>query len=349
MENPAPGSAVAAAVVLEAEKPGRLAGDYAPIGICLVLWAAVTPILKYLQDHGCDKYNAVFFRTTATALALTCWVLRYHRAQAREALRYPARYLLLGLGYLLGILAFVAGTFLTSATLAILITRAVPLFAILFSVVCFADERRLVRRPGFVVGFLVASIGLFALCLARDGGTTQWTLGQGAGLLLLCALLWALYSLGVKAWLPKVEPTVASMMIFWVASLGTLPALLFWGNRAWILSAEPVPVLVLLISGPVIMGIGESLYFVSVKRVGLASSTSATLLVPLLTAVMAWPALGERPTAALAGFGLLMLAGLALIVRTRAQHVKLSQEAPLEPLAGRQGAAAISMGRIEDA
>lgn len=348
MSTPTAGSATLPLRSVASEKPGRLAGDFVPIGICLVLWAMVTPILKYVQDHGCDKYNAVYIRTTATALALTCWVLRYHRAEAREALRFPLRYLLLGMGYLLGILAFVAGTFLTSATLAILITRAVPLFSILFSVVFFADERRLIRRPGFVLGFLVASVGLLALCLARDGGQTSWSFGKGAGLLLLCAFIWAWYSMGVKAWLPKVQPAVASMMIFWIASLGTLPALLLWGNSRWIYTAEPMPVAVLLITGPLMMGLGESLYFVSVRRVGLASSTSATLLVPLLTALMAWPTLGETPTPELIGFGLLMLAGLALIVRTRAQHVKITREETLEPLAGRQGAAAVSMGRVDD-
>ncbi|MBI3830472.1 MAG: DMT family transporter [Planctomycetes bacterium] len=325
----------------------HLASDYFPIAMCLFLWAMVTPVLKYVQEHRCDEYNAVFYRTTFTALALTFWVFRYHRAQLREVLRFPVRLILLGLFYLVGVLAFVAGTFLTSATLAILITRAVPLFAIVFSVFCFVDERRLVRRPGFVIGFLLATLGLSGLCLTKDSGQVEWSFGQGAGLLLLCAFLWALYSLGVKAWLAKVQPTVASMIIFWVASLGSLPALLIWGDSRWILNAEPMPIAVLVITGPLIMGLGESLYFVSVRRIGLASSTSATLLVPLITAVMAWPTLGERPTVALAGFGALMLAGLALIVRTRSGHVKLEKGGVPEPLVGRQGTAAAVMGRIE--
>jgi drug/metabolite transporter (DMT)-like permease len=227
----------------------------------------------------------------------------------------------MGLLFITGLLAFTAGTLQATATLAMLVTRAIPLVAIGLSAFFFLDERRLIRRGDFLVGFGVSLAGLAGLCVLREGGgdaavRTTWL---GVALLLFCALIWGCYSPLAKAWLVGQRPFVVSAVVFWCASLLAFPAMLKWGNPEWIRQAPAAPVVVMFLSGPVLMGFGEGLYYVSVKRIGLAPAAAASLLVPFFTALYAWPVLGETPTWTLFGFGVVLLAGLGLIIRARAR------------------------------
>jgi drug/metabolite transporter (DMT)-like permease len=320
--------------------------DYLPIAISVVVWAFGTPVFKLLQQHGCDEYSLVFYRTLSSALALTAWSAWAYPRELLETIRSPRPFLILGTLFATGLIIFIAGTYRASATLSILITRAIPLLTITFSAILFVDERRLIRRPAFLLGFLVALAGLVGLCLSKEDGRIAWEFSLGVGLLLLCALVWAVYSVGIKAWLGGKQPIVASLWVFWVASVLSLPMMLFFGHPQWILEAPPGWVTVLLVSGPAIMGLGESLYYVSIRRIGLGPSTSATLSVPMITAFVAWPVLGERPTAGLICFGFMLLAGLGLIIHARSRFVQLPADGVPEPVAGRQGTAAVSVGMV---
>ena len=320
------------------------ASDYLPAAFCVLLWGLGTPLFKYLQAQGCDPFTMAFYRTFSSAAALTLWVCYGQRRELAEALRKPGRYLALGGLFVSGLLCFIAGTYENSATLSILLTRATPLFTLLLSVLLFADERRLARRGGFILGFLLALAGVAGLSLARDTAAGAWQLTGGAGLLLFSAFIWGAYSVGVKTWLSGRPPFVASLLVFWAAVFFSFPAMLRWGDPGWILRGTGVAVAILFVSGPILMGFTEGLYYLSIRRIGLTSSTAFSLLVPLLTALYAWPLLDERPTLALAGFGLLLLGGLGLIVRARARLLAIPEDGVPEPLAGRQGAAAPAMG-----
>jgi drug/metabolite transporter (DMT)-like permease len=291
--------------------------DYVPIALAVLLWAWGTPVYKYLQNEGCDVWTMTFYRTLSAALTLSVWTAWRRRKELRVALAEPGRYLLLGLLHVLGLFAAIAGTFDTTATLSTLITRTTILLTLLFSAFLFVDERRLMARPRFLAGLAASTVGLAGLCVSR-GETGGWQFTAGAGLLLLCALAWATYSVAVKGFLAGRDATVATLWVFSVATLVSLPAMLLWGQPRWIVAAPWPAVLVALISGPLLMSLGESLYSISFRRAGLAPTTVGTLLVPFLTQVVSWPLLGEQPSAALAGFGVLLLAGLGLILHARA-------------------------------
>lgn len=323
----------------------RILSDYLPIIIAVLMWMWGTPVYKYLQREGCDPYTMAFCRTLGAAVVLLVWCLRTKREAVMQEFRRSAHYFALAALFIGGLVASTAGTYKTSATFGILMTRATPLLSILFSACIFRDERKLARRPDFILGFAVACAGLVGLSLSKSNGSLAFGIDLGVLLLLACAVQWAIYGLGVKAWMGRSEPFVASMIVFAYSALLALPVMLWLGRPAWLFEAEALPLLVMFASGPLIMGLGEGLFYVSVRRIGLGPSSSFTLLVPLLTALCAWPLLGEVPTSSMAGFGMLLLAGLAVTVRARTQHLKPGAS-QVEPIAGRQGAAAPTMGEV---
>ncbi|MCK6470364.1 MAG: DMT family transporter [Planctomycetes bacterium] len=325
--------------------PRHLLSDYAPILICLVLWGLAPPVVKFLQHEGCDAYSLVFYRTFCTVLATGAWAWRAERPALFAALRRPWKFVVLGLLFVGGLICMMEGIYRTNATLSILMTRAIPLFTIVGSAVFYLDERRLARRRDFMAGFVAAMAGLLGLLAGRMDPNAALGLDAGTLLLLLCVVLWAVYSVLVKGWLAGQHPFISSLLIFAVSAAVSLPLMFRFGDPGWVLRARPLALLLLVLSGPAMMGLAEGLYYVSIRRIGLAPSTASSLAVPFLTALIAWPWLGEAPTAAVAGFGLLLIAGLALIVRARSRLLA-ADRGEVEPIAGRAGAALPAAGRL---
>ncbi|HTL51253.1 MAG TPA: DMT family transporter [Planctomycetota bacterium] len=165
----------------------------------------------------------------------------------------------------------------------------------------------------------------------------------GVGLLLLCALMWGSYSAVVKGMVTGARPFTITAITFWLAAAMALPFLLWKGEPGWIIHAGGWPIFILVASGA-LMGLAEGLFYLSVNRLGLAPSTSATLLVPFFTALIAWQFLGEKITWVLIAFGVLLLTGLGVIVLARTRL--LAGQSMAQPLiiAGRAGIAPLTIG-----
>ncbi len=365
----------------------RSTADFLPILFCLVFWAWNTPIYVYLERHGCDAYTMAFYRTLTAAIMVAIWELAVSggRAMQEEFRRQRGWFLLLAFFFIAGMYGSVAGTVLTSATMGVLIGRGTPLVALSLCALLYADERRLIRRIDFLLGFAIAVAGLLGLSLmhpaaaAPPAGTLAASAQHvqaavvdagraltsavthtpaapiaGSGgehyslgilLLLMCALMWGSYSATVKNMVVGARPFTITAITFAMAAGMAFPMMLWQGNPGWVLHAGLWPLLVLLSSG-LLMGVAEGMFYLSVNRLGLAPSTSATLLVPFGTALIAWLFLDEQITVTLVAFGGLLLMGLGIIVRSRSRL--LAGETMQQPIlpAGRAEIAPISVGRV---
>ena len=334
-----------------APKHNHSLADYTPMLLCMLLWGGGPPVYKYLERHGCDAYTMCFFRTFSATLALTLWVGLTDGARLKAAFLKPVRFFLMGFLFIAGLLAFTAGTLHATATLAMLITRAIPLVAIGLGAFFFLDERAMARRLDFLIGLAIALAGLVGLCVFREGppvpGALETTSWLGVALLLLCVLIWGVYSPLTKALLRGQEPFVVTTLVFWTASVLAVPPMLIWGEPNWVREAPALPVVVMLLSGPALMGFSEGLYYLSVKRLGLAPAASASLLVPFFTALYAWPVLGETPTWTVVAYGAVLLAGMALIVRARIRAGALPHDEKPDTAPNPQGAALPVAGHTE--
>ena len=291
--------------------------DYLPILLSMSICAWGPLIYKLYQKEGCDAFTMAFARVLPTSITLCLWTWPKYRRELLAELKHPWRYLILAGVWVGALIACTIGAFKSTATLSMLVTRITPLTTIFASSFLFADERRLIRKSGFLTGVALSFGGLLGLCLSRAGQSGQWRMTEGVEYLILAALLWTVYGLLVKRWTYANPAVVSATLVFTACALAMTPVLFLMGNPYWFSQAQGSSLLILLASGPLIIGIGETLFYMSVVRLGLAPSVTISLIVPFITGLYAWPVLGEQPEMKLAGFGLLLLSGLGLIVWTR--------------------------------
>ena len=75
--------------------------------------------------------------------------------------------------------------------------------------------------------------------------------------------------------------------------------------------------MLLALSGLVGVGLGQALFYRSMPKLGVALSSSLSLLIPLLSGLLSLALLGERFSALQSGGGLLLLSGCYTVIRVR--------------------------------
>jgi len=131
------------------------------------------------------------------------------------------------------------------------------------------------------------------------------------------ALTWALINLLVRSLSPAfnsvvinaIRSTVGSVLIVaWIAATDGLGGLTDMSARAvWLLAISVV----------LAVGVGDTIFFESVKWLGLVRAMTMSMVYPLFAALLAALLLGEAPTLQVSVGGLLTLAGLILTVRAK--------------------------------
>ena len=135
------------------------------------------------------------------------------------------------------------------------------------------------------------------------------------------ALTWSLINLLVRSLSPAfnsvalnaLRSTVGSVLIVaWIAAMDGLSGLTDMSARAvWLLAISVV----------LAVGVGDTIFFESVKWLGLVRAMTMSMVYPLFAALLAALLLGEAPTLQVSVGGLLTLAGLILTVRAKGGEV----------------------------
>ncbi len=135
------------------------------------------------------------------------------------------------------------------------------------------------------------------------------------------ALTWAVISLLVRSLSPAfnsvalnaLRSTVGSVLIVaWIAATDGLGGLTDMSARTvWLLAISVV----------LAVGVGDTVFFESVKWLGLVRAMTVSMIYPLFAALLAAVLLGEAPTMQVSVGGLLTLAGLILTVRAKGDEV----------------------------
>jgi drug/metabolite transporter (DMT)-like permease len=135
------------------------------------------------------------------------------------------------------------------------------------------------------------------------------------------ALTWSLINLLVRSLSPAfnsvalnaLRSTVGSVLIVaWIAAVDGLGGLTDMSARAvWLLAISVV----------LAVGVGDTIFFESVKWLGLVRAMTMSMVYPLFAALLAALLLGEAPTLRVSVGGLLTLAGLILTVRAKGGEV----------------------------
>ncbi len=211
---------------------------------------------------------------------------------------------------------FTASLYLVLPSLMTLVSQTQVLFGVLFAALFFADERAFIGRPLFVAGIVLAVAGVAVVVVGAAGfGTASF--GTGVLLVVGSAASWALLGALLRAWLPEVPPLLSISAVF------TVVTPLFLATYAVSHGGFPIPRApalswaILISSGLIAVGLGQSLYYRAVPILGVAVSSSLNLLTPFLASVVSFIAFGERLTPVQLGGAAVLIAGSWLVVRAR--------------------------------
>jgi len=198
-------------------------------------------------------------------------------------------------------------------------------FVTVGAAVFFAAERRVIRTPWFLAGValvLIGSAGTVALKPGGLGGATAFGIGLSIG----SGFLYAAYSLSVRHFMHGVNPLQAFAAISQYTALGLLVPMLIWGGRSGLVAVDLATdqVVLLLLSAVIGIGLGHTLYYFSMARLGLAVSAGVVQLQPVLVSVASYFIFKERLTvlqwvcggAAICGAGLILFAQQRLAAKT---------------------------------
>lgn len=191
---------------------------------------------------------------------------------------------------------------LSAATGALLLFGAVQVTMIAFGL--WRGER--LRKLQWL-GLAAACAGLVALLLP---GLASPPLA--ASLLMLCAgVAWGAYSLRGRG---RGDATAITAGNFWRASL---LAVLVSGLATDLRHVETAGVLSALASGAIASGLGYAIWYTALRSLSPVTAASIQLTVPLLAALGAVALLGEPLTLRLGLTSLVILGGVALVIRAR--------------------------------
>jgi drug/metabolite transporter (DMT)-like permease len=185
-------------------------------------------------------------------------------------------------------------------------------FFILFLGALFLAEK---LTPARIIG---AFIGFGGVALLVSGGSLNFSLGQvGDVMILVCAFLWALYTIIGKKLSGRYHPLTVLNYVFILGTIGFLPFYLLTPHTS--VTAIPLTVVGAILFLAVFCSIIAYLvYNIALDRMDASRVALFIYFVPFSTIVLAWLILGESLTIASGIGGLLVLAGMYIAERKNA-------------------------------
>jgi drug/metabolite transporter (DMT)-like permease len=168
-------------------------------------------------------------------------------------------------------------------------------------------------------------------------------IGELAGL--VSALVWACNGALLRWLSPKADVLVLNALRCCIATLLLLVLVVVIGRADQLATLPLMPVLMLVASVLIGIGIGDSFYFHAIRLVGLARAQPLAMSYPLLTALLAVTVLGEQLTPLVAVGILLVVLGVTSVATAHAHPRPLEGPRPLGAAgAGHAADAAASHG-----
>lgn len=206
----------------------------------------------------------------------------------------------------------------------------------------FPAERRIIKSPGFIAGISMVLIGTCITLLLKPDGLGGGT-AKGIALAITAGFLYAAYGLSVRHFMHGMKPFPAFAAVSQYTALVIVILMFIWGDKQsptdlvggmHALDLSALQFGLLLLSSVIGIGLGHTMYFASIARLGLAVSSGVVQLQPITVSVCSYFLFGELLTPGQWAGGLVAIAGagIMLFAQHRLQKRRLPPAA-LEPAA----------------
>jgi drug/metabolite transporter (DMT)-like permease len=196
------------------------------------------------------------------------------------------------------------------------LVRLSMVWALVGSMVLFADERVLLRKPWFYVGMTLLICGYVTFSLPI-GGDSPGVSAKGFMLVFACAGFFGIYMVSVRRYIPNVDPILAFGIVSSIVSVGTIAGMFAFGEPS-VIARQTTQSWTMLVGSSVLgIGLGHIWMYTSIQRLGATITSSCQSLMPFVTAMVASLALGEALSQRQWIGGVLIIVGVGALLSIR--------------------------------
>ena len=204
-----------------------------------------------------------------------------------------------------------------------LLSTTAFLWAIILSVIFFADERQHLSNRLFRLSIILSLVGLmgvmffhpdFAIATpGRPAFTHSYTI-TGIVIIMVYGLIWGLYAIAVKVAFRGIDSRIG----FSVVSIYTVIALsiltMFMGQPSKCLELSFNGWNAIVISGVTGIALGHVFYYISLRRLGATTPSLVQLAQPFIVVVISYFVFSEKLSFPQLVFGVVLVAGSAMAI-----------------------------------
>jgi drug/metabolite transporter (DMT)-like permease len=284
------------------------------IGVFAIGWSAI-----FVRWSGVSGMVSAFYRLFIAAIVLAPWYLFTAKRRARPTAAAKRTAILTGIVFAADLAFFNSAIMSTSAANATLLGVNAPIFVVIGAWLLYGEH----PPARFWLGFFVALAGMVAIVGADV--VLRPSFGFGDFLALLGALCYGIYLLYVQRGRTGMDTLTFSL---WCVSSGAVALLItclvahqpLWGfsGKSW--ASLIALALATQVGGHVLITYALGHLPVTITSIVLLAQAP-------ITAVLAWPLLGERVGISQLVGGLMVLAGIVLVNVQRASAADVSTAA----------------------
>lgn len=284
----------------------------------VLCWATIPLFLKYFTAYV-DAWTANGIRYPFAALLFVPWLIHFHKKGVLQWRHWKLAIFPVVVNTISQIMWAWAPYYIDAGFMTFLVRLSV-LWVVLGSFILFRDERELVKSGRFWLGFILAIVGFIAMTVASKPLATRSTF-IGVILVLFVSVGWAAYQLSVRKNLQQIDSRAGFGMISVLTSIGLLTCMFSFGEYDKVATLEPVVTIMLLLSGLIGIAAAHLLFYIAVKRIGVAIASSANLSATFLTAFFSMLLFGEKLSAIQWFAGVILIAGGILLTQAQVHVV----------------------------
>ena len=195
--------------------------------------------------------------------------------------------------------------------------RSTVIFTALLALIFFPEKRGIIRQWQFQIGTALGLIGAIGVVCLQAG----WQAGSvplgGFAIAFTASFCWALYSVLVKRPSARLGPIRSFGVISFITSVLLLPLTLAFGRIETPLRVDAGVNIILIVSAVTCISLAHVLYYVAIRKVGVALSQTLQLICPAGALGLSALFFGERLTQAQLWSAGLLLFGAYLAMRVK--------------------------------
>ena len=309
------------------QKRETFTGGYAAIFATVVIWSTPSLFQFYLIRYY-EPWSQNFYRYSVAFLAVLPFVIyRFRQSGPRLDAKLFLVCLVPALPNVVHQITQTVALYHMGPGVYAIFGRSSVIFTALLALIFFPEERGIIRQWQFQVGTILGLIGAVGVVCFQEGWQAGSVPLRGFAIAFTASFCWALYSVLVKRPSARLGPIRSFGVISFITSLLLLPLTLAFGKIETPLRVGAGVNIILIVSAVTCISLAHVLYYVAIRKVGVALSQTLQLICPAGALGLSALFFGERLTQAqLWSAGLLLFgAYLAMKVKTTADPAALEE------------------------